>query len=69
MKFAVACLIANVAAIRIQNACTDAGGVAAADGTHTQAHATIANCYVVPSLAQNACADAGGKSSNAAPYT
>ena len=54
MKFAVACLIANVAAIRIATPCSDAGGVAAADATHTQAHASIANCFVAPSFA-HAC--------------
>ena len=46
MKFAVACLIANVAAIRIATPCSDANGVAAADAAHPNAHATIANCWV-----------------------
>ena len=58
MKFAVACLIANVAAIRIQDACADASGVAAADATHPNAHATIANCWVA--LSQGTCAEASG---------
>ncbi len=46
MKFAVACLIANVAAIRIADACGDASGVAAKDDTHPNKHATIKDCWV-----------------------
>ena len=46
MKFAVACLIANVAAIRIQTPCSDANGVTTSDSSHPNAHATISGCYV-----------------------
>ena len=70
MKFAVACLIANVASIRIRGTCAEASGTCAATApANTVANAgtcASGSCWVA-SLSHGTCAEASGTCAATAP--
>ena len=66
MKFAVACLVASVAAIKIRDTCSDESNTSRTCATATSkpsndhtAHSTVSNCWckATGNLAQDACSD------------